>query len=122
MKITYSGINELENAPFKYAVVTGPMDWWAYSLSAEQIIENLITEGNGETEVLEDAIREFIDKVEYIRATVTETEEPPYTIRFVAIPNPDNCDLDLVGIAKIRNNGTCFVFSNNFKYLSLIEC
>lgn len=111
----YYGITELEKSPFKYALVTEPIDFWGYTLSLEQIKENF-----NKNYYTRDVIN-INQAYSFIKKSVTEFEEEPHTIRFTSIPDIEGQSFSLVGLAKISNNGTCFIFSNNKKYLTLIK-
>lgn len=111
----YYGITELEKSPFKYALVTEPIDFWGYTLSLKQIQENCNKNYDTRDNI---SINEAYN---FIKKSVTEFEEEPHIIRFTSIPDLEGSSFSLVGLAKIWNNETCFIFSNNKRYLSLIK-
>lgn len=103
---------------FKYLLVTGPIDNWGNTMTERQLSESqfesdLLGIVDNNTELgIDNLISSFVFKV---------AEERPHTIRYTGIPKPDIYDVELVAIAKIYNNGTCFMFSNDFEYLSFIN-
>ncbi len=121
MNNNYFELNELKSGPFKYLLITAPIDSWKYSLTLDQLIANIKMECSWTGENEENEIKKILEIKSYIEETVTSIEEKPYIIRYTSIPVPDCFDLELVGMAKIENNGMCFIFSNNKKYLESID-
>lgn len=122
-KHDYYEINEIETPYFKYVLSIGPIDLFYLTLSKEQLTSNLKGLDYYDSDY-SNYLNGFknVDLLEsFISGYVSAIEEEPHTIRYMCIPNQNNCDCDLVVIAKISNNGTCFVFSNNRKYLELIK-
>lgn len=115
----YYEINEIKNGIFKYVLSIGPIDFFHYSLTLHQAIDNLVE--NMECLNLSHGLKEIADAYIYADDFVTKIEEKPHTIRFLSIPRESYSDLELVVIAKISNNGTCFIFSNNRDYLEWIN-
>jgi len=110
-------VNRIRRGPFRYVLSIGPIDQFHFSLSKEQLMSNLANNfyiSNSEIAEIE-AMESYV--IKYIEMI----DEAPHIIRYLGIPNDNNNDLDLVVIAKICNNGTCFVFSNDFEYLSFIN-
>lgn len=116
----YNEITELAEGPFKYVLVTGSIDSWIFTLEKKQLLNNLRDYYYDNTDYYE-AESIDIDKIEsFIINSITNFEQKPHTIRYTSIPSPNSSDCSLVAIAKIYNNGTCFIFSNNKEYLKLI--
>jgi hypothetical protein len=87
-------------------------------LTKEQLISNM-TKMHGDGYELDVAAIEKIDS--FIVDSVTNFEERPHTTRYTSIPTPGSSNCSLVALAKISNNGTCFIFSNHKEYLQLIQ-
>lgn len=121
----YFEINEIPDAPFKYVLSSSPIDYFYLTLSKEQLHKNIKSEiysDDNDTNYMNiNGFRNVDDLEKYIINFVSDIEEKPYTIRYLGIPNPYGCNCELVVIAKIDNNGTCFIFSNNKKYLESIK-
>jgi len=110
-------VNKIKGGLFNYVLSTGPIDFFEYSLSREQIISNI---ANSQHE--QDLEIDHIKNIEiFVEAYVEKIEETPHTIRYLGVLNPGMNDIELVVIAKISNNGTCFIFSDNLEYLEFIK-
>lgn len=121
-KHNFFSINEIQNAPFKYVLSTGPIDFFYLTLSKEQLYKNIKSEIYSDNEEINiNGFRNVDDLEKYIIDFVSDIEEKPYIIRYLGIPQHNGCDCELVVIAKISNNGTCFIFSNNKKYLEAVK-
>jgi hypothetical protein len=113
-------IHEVRNTPFKYVLSTTPIDSFEFMLTKEQLIENIKSEGvppydiNGFDDIT--SLEDYISNV-----VMNDIEEKPHTFRYTCIPNSGINNCELVAITKISKTGTCFIFSNNEKYLKLIQ-
>ncbi len=124
----YYEVNEIKGGGhFKYVLSISPIDFFALTLTKDQIIENIRYENsiNGSQDNTKYYLNGFnnIDELEaYISNYIVNIEEKPHTIRYMCTPEMDGGNsLELAVIAKISNNGTCFIFSNNKGYLELIN-
>lgn len=114
----YYEINTIEEAgPFKYVLSIGPIDWFQYTLSKKQIIDNILEEEYINKGL---AVNEIIDIEQFVIDYTERIEETPF-VRYVSIPNQYSNQMDLVAISRISNNGTGFVFSNDVDFLNYIK-
>ena len=124
----YYGVNKIKSGEnFKYVLSISPIDFFALTLTKDQIIENIRNENSihGSQDNVKHYLNGFnnIDELEeYISNYISNVEEKPHTIRYMCTPELDGGNgMELAVIAKISNNGTCFIFSNNKDYLELIK-
>jgi hypothetical protein len=127
----YNEIKEIEEiegvVPFKYILSVPPIDFFEYTLSKQQIEKNLEDKEKAycvELDYCAPTINGFKDLnllEEYISNYVNTIEgDKPHTIRYTSIPDSGG-ECELVIIAKVYNDGTCFIFSNSRKYLELVK-
>lgn len=104
---------------FKYAIETEPFDFWHTTLSPEQLIGNYRQE---EFNYFETEVKQVEELVEQIKEIVFAiSNEQPFKIAFTSIPTQCGSLFELVGLAKIYNNGTSYVFSNDLNYMKYLE-
>ena len=95
----YFEINKIDNAPFKYILSIGPIDYFQFTLTKQQLTENIKSE-NSDIGINEDhvcrlnlngLIFDNVNELEkYIIDYVSSIEEKPHTIRYLSIPSPYN--------------------------------
>lgn len=104
-----------------YYLEIGIIDFFGITFSPEELknkidIEDCETIGNiltsEDIDICVDEIRRIIH---------LETKEEPHTIQFFAIPNPSYNTFDIGCVAKIMNNGSTYMFSNNKEYLQVYK-
>lgn len=96
-----------------------PIDFWALSMSKEELIVKL------REEALEYEGENSIDKTQYVNVCedaiigVVEKEsgERPHTIRYFTVPDVESFDFTIGCVAKIDNNGTTYIFLNDCNVL-----
>lgn len=88
---------------YKYYIDGGILDDFDLYYSLEEICDKYPKRKN-----------EFIIKEGQInRIMQKEVGEKPHTIKFFALPNFNDCSMDIYAVAKIWNNGTTFMFGDN---------
>lgn len=113
-----SGIDDIGvmpyNTPFNYVLKTSPFDYWKATIEPQSLIGETDWDGYSE-----DKIEGMVNS---IKETITWIEgEEPHTVAFTSIPTPCGYEFELVGLAKIDNNGTSYVFSNDLEYLKYLK-
>ena len=110
---------------FKYYIADGPFDFWQRTLSPEQLIDNYKNDyynKYGQSECYRRSIKEVKEITEQIRGFVYSSDkEYPHTIAFTSIPTTCGFEFELVGLAKIENNGTSYIFCNDLDYMKYLE-
>lgn len=103
------------NTSFNYVLKTAPFDYWMATIDPQALV--------GQEDDGQEYSREEIDKmIKSIQDTISSIEkEEPHTIAFTSIPAPCGDVFELVGLAKISNNGTSYVFSNDLNYLKYLK-
>lgn len=92
-----------------------PIDFWALSMSKEELVmklkeEALEYEGGNSTDksqyvdICEDTIIRVVEKV---------SGEKPHTIRYFTVPDVESFDFSIGCVDKIDNNGTTYIFLND---------
>lgn len=105
----------------KYMLATAPMDQFYWTMSFEEFKEKLVLEyneyeGDWNHEPSFKEVKENMAIAAYIIEKVST--EYPHTIELFGIPNENYCEICIV--AKIRNNGTTYYFSDNLEFLKSI--
>jgi len=103
---------------FKYVIEGSPIDYFYTTLSKEDLIKAY---NNGY-----DCSREFEENLNanygFIVSTVERLgKEKPYTVRYFSIPRYGWCDMEICALAKIDNNGTTYMFTNNREFAQFIS-
>ncbi|MCL2753363.1 MAG: hypothetical protein FWE44_04355 [Defluviitaleaceae bacterium] len=111
---------------YSYMVVGGPIDVFNGCMSAKELIQTIepgsFIEGipNNDEEFRSYAENELhnIQKIEQFVSRVINKEygESPHKIKFFALPLLNEITTDICCIAKIGNNGTTFIFTNNLEF------
>lgn len=107
---------------FKYLIEGTPIDFFFSTFSKQQLLESFKKEssrlGVGESLKFEKDIEE---NAAYIEAIVKKiANETPHTIEYFSIPRYAWCDMEICALAKIQNNGTTFMFTNNKEFADFI--
>jgi len=116
-----SGIENLAIMPpcssFKYVLQTSPFDFWKATIPPESLI------GDENDKYYEEYGKEEINNmIKTMKNVINFIEgEEPHTVAFTSIPMPSGDLFELVGLAKISNNGTSFVFCNDLNYLKYLK-
>lgn len=114
-----SGIEDIGvmpcNSPFKYVLKTAPFDYWMATIDPESLISKHDFYEEYEKEEIEKMVSSIKETINYMEG------EEPHTIAFTSIPMPCGFPFELVGLAKILNNGTSYVFSNDLNYLKYLR-
>lgn len=103
---------------FKYVIEGSPIDFFYTMQSKNSLIQAYCDEQ------VEDS--NFIDNLntnyDFIISTVEKIScEKPTIVRYFSIPRYGYCDMELCAIAKIDNNGTTFMFTNNKDFAEFIS-
>lgn len=106
---------------FKYVYCNSPIDYFHGTMSKDELIENAdFSFVNGEDVRRLEFAKEVEEMCGYIRGWIDkDAGELPHTIQFFSIPNFDNAEMDICAMAKISNNGTTYMFTNNEKFYTL---
>ena len=110
------GVKRIDGGLFDYQVALPPIDFFEYSLSMEQMINNVSGYESGE-----DKIIHIVRVYQFVKDYVSSMDGEPHTIRFVAIPGEGGYNFELVVVAKVLNNVTSYVFSDNKNFLESIK-
>jgi hypothetical protein len=99
-----------------------PIDFFYACLSKDSLISNY----RDEAKHLGGSISEFESKVdkaiEFVKSTVEKmSDELPHTIKFITIPRYGFCDTEICMLAKISNNGTTYLFTDNKDFAEFIS-
>lgn len=116
-----SGIEDVgimpSDSPFKYVLQTSPFDFWKATMKPETLTSN--DPDSYYNEYQDDEINKMVDSI--IKVISIVEEEEPHTVAFTSIPTPCGDTFELVGLAKISNNGTSYVFSNDIDYIKYLK-
>lgn len=115
---------------FKYMVACPPLDIWHGLMTEDELLIKLCND-RGHLSVntpdncltffatIEDErvnIKDMVSCINHSLLTQWSDKEEPHTVMFFITPNMINdCDTSIHGVAKISNNGTTFVFTNDLK-------
>lgn len=108
---------------FKYVIEGSQIDYFFSTLSKEQILKSY----KNEVARCGGAVNsEFVDNLErnfaFIQSTVNELSgEMPHMIRYFSIPRYGWCDMNICALAKILNNGTTFMFTNDKEFARFVS-
>jgi len=108
---------------FKYLIEGSPIDYFYTAFSKEMLIQSYKNEtsedGSGDSKVFEENLN---DNYDFIVSTVERISgEKPHTIRYFSIPRYGWCDMEICALAKIDNNGSTFMFTNNKEFAKFIS-
>jgi hypothetical protein len=116
-----SGIDDVAilptDSPFKYVLQTSPFDFWKATMTPEYLVDAETNEYYSEHS--KDEITSMVNSMKDI-INIIEGEEP-HTVAFTSIPKACGDVFELVGLAKISNNGTSFVFCNDLDYIKYLK-
>jgi len=111
---------------YSYMVVGGPIDVFNGCMSANELIQTIepgsFIEGipsNDEEfrSYAENELRNIREIEKFVTQVINkEHGESPQTIKFFALPLLNDFITDICCIAKIGNNGTTFIFTNNLEF------
>ncbi|MBO0571161.1 hypothetical protein [Clostridium botulinum] len=106
---------------FKYVLEGTQIDFFFSAFSKEQLIESYREESSryGYGITFEKKLENNYD---FVKSTVKEIcGESPHTIRYFSIPRYGWGDMDICALAKIENDGTTFMFTNNREFAEFIS-
>jgi len=108
---------------FKYLIEGSPIDFLFSTFSKKQLIESYREEASKYgIESRDEFIGALESNHEFITSTVEHfSGEKPHTIRYFSIPRYDYCDMEICALAKIQNNGTTFMFTDNIEFADFIS-
>lgn len=116
-----SGIDDVAilppGSPFYYVLQTSPFDFWKATMTPEYLADAETNEYYSEHSKVE--ITNMVNAMKDI-INIIEGEEP-HTVAFTSIPTACGDTFELVGLAKISNNGTSFVFCNDLDYIKYLK-
>lgn len=100
---------------FKYALESNyPIDFWEFTMDVDYL-KNKIFNNNFIYDY------DYIDcRVESIERYIKFKRHSIIEMAFTSVPRKDG-GLDLIGLAKINNNGITYIFGDDLNYLKLIE-
>lgn len=103
---------------FKYVIEGTPIDYFYTTFSKEKLIQSYKDEtstyGMGGSNEFE---KNLEDNYDFVVATVERLSgEKPHTVRYFSIHRYGWCDMEICALAKIDNNGTTYLFTNNREY------
>lgn len=109
---------KLMEKDFKYVIDGSPIDYFYTTLSKEDLIQAYRNEYCCSGEFVENLNANY----DFIVSTVERLgHEKPHTVRYFSIPRYGWCDMELCAVAKIDNNGTTFMFTNNREFAQFIS-
>jgi len=114
----------MENKKFKYMIEGSPIDFFYGTFSKEELIRSYeaemlsIYQSNGSN----DFKSNLNSKHEFIKTIVEKSSrELPHTIKYFLIPRYSWADMEICALAKISNNGTTFLFTDNEEFANCIS-
>lgn len=116
----------LRKIGIKYYSELGIIDYFGLTLTANELKERLeeaspfgsnldLGYGVFESDDIDIAVEEIKNLID------EKWGEPPHTVRFFGVPDFGDLNFTLCAIAKIENNGSTIVFSENKKIIQFLE-
>lgn len=104
-----------------YYICSGIIDFFCFTLTKEEVKKNYVYEIAFTSPTYEEIIEfeEKLDKLEkdIINTIYKEQKEYPYIIRYFGLPNFDQLKVELCAVAKISNNGSTYIFSEDKSFI-----
>lgn len=104
------------NSFFEYHGEFGIIDWFFGTMTKDELLASYrsIACGREYEKALDDLTSSLDAKEQYIIRTINaEQKEKPHTIRYFCIPDFDNLTTTISAVAKISNNGTTYLFTDD---------
>jgi hypothetical protein len=105
---------------FDYALMFEIIDFFSGTLTADELQIQKIKETDS-TDL--NSIKKMIDesKSQIDSYVYSQEKEVPFLIRYFGIPQIGEYETNICAVAKVTNNGTTYLFSNNYDFLKLYE-
>lgn len=107
---------------FEYMLEGAILDFFPLTIDSNSL-KNLLTKKYLGYSYNYNEANEYVDEVvsQINNEIFRKSKEKPLNIRFFSIPDFDWMTMQLCAVAKIDNNGTTFVFSNNYNFLKSLS-
>lgn len=109
-----------------YYIDGGIIDDFYLTFSQEELIKNYCYDMSFKGGIDRERTVEFCEKLKVIETLVKKTvlkeeKEPPILLKYYGIPNFNSLDFTLCIVAKVENNGSTYIFSEDENFIKSLN-